>query len=289
MKKYCKIACFLFLGVVNITCKTENIQTQLDPTLEFYLVNGKYDSDGKVNGKISEKDADRVVFLYITGPSDPDRRTVSYPLITSLRGIEQFVNLQTIYVEDMSTFKDKSVDFTQNVRLKDINLNNISPALEEIELSKNYRLESLYLDKQLRSSTLSFPMASNIPLKKITLHNFMNVSINWNLYNTLELLSLNNCKIDKIDVTKLVKLQDLEISKSNILAIDISKNIDLKTLTLEENDLSSLDISNNLKLERLDCYSVYYSKLLTVCIAPNQTIKYLYKNNFTVLKVCNNN
>ena len=72
---------------------------------------------------------------------------------------------------------------------------------------------------------------------------FTNLTV-LNCYNFYSLKSLN--------ISKNIKLQELDLSNTEIETLDLSKNINLQTLSLEgDPGLKTLDISKNIKLQNL--------------------------------------
>jgi hypothetical protein len=98
-----------------------------------------------------------------------------------------------------------------------------------LNLSKNSKIEKLYLSSFPQIKSLIFPENSSIYLIHIM-----------NIY------SLQN-----FDFSNLSLLKDLDINMGNNLTIDISKNTKLERLAITESTLNSLNLSNNKLLQTL--------------------------------------
>lgn len=85
----------------------------IDPIFESYLIFNNYDSDGLINGKISTKDALNV--------GDINFNDGSYPNVRSLKGIESFLNLNRLLVNNSSI---SSLDISKNTNLEYLDCSN---------------------------------------------------------------------------------------------------------------------------------------------------------------------
>ena len=110
-------------------------------------------------------------------------------------------------------------DYTSLKNIKQITL--IGNKITNAEL-----LESLtdveYLDISQNNITNITPLNNLINLKTLILDE--NENIKGTLENNIEYLSLKNCKLKEFNITKLSKLNDINISNNNIDIINIIKN-----------------------------------------------------------------
>ncbi len=138
--------------------------------------------------------------------------------------------------------------------MKLINLSYISLRgynIKNIDISKNLKLESVYLDD---NKIESIDLSKNINLKTLSLSynnlSSIDVSNNINLVNFF--ISYN--RLSDIDVSKNTLLENLTVQYNKLLKLDVSKNTKLKQLGCDGNSIGSLDIRNNTMLRILSGY-----------------------------------
>lgn len=97
----------------------------------------------------------------------------------------------------------------------------------------------------------------------------------------------NKGTLTKVDLSKNVKLKELNCSYNKIESIDISNNTELESLALEYCQLTSLDVRNNPKLRYL---TIECNQLNTIDVSNNSLLQTLIcgENNLTALDVSNN-
>ena len=152
--------------------------------------------------------------------------------ISSLKGIEYFVNVQLI---DCSGYNLTQLDVSKNTALEylDCSENNLT----QLDVSKNTALEVLYCSE---NNLTQLDVSKNVKL--------------WDLY-----CSENN--LTQLDISKSVELRDLSCAKNNLTQLDVSKNTELQDLDCSGNNLTQLDVSENAKLCELKCYNNNISQL----------------------------
>jgi Leucine-rich repeat (LRR) protein len=258
----------LFISIL-IICTT--LQAQIvnipDPNFKNALVNtpcvifGPPGDCGDVNatidlnndGEVQVAEAEIVDFLCI-----------GFQNISSLEGIEAFVNLEYLYVYDNDL---TTIDTSENLLLKILHCD--SNNLSSINISQNTTLEVLRAqNNQLTeigisgTSNLTSLNCSNNQLSSIDISNNPQLNflaIGYNELTTIDLsqhpnfggLIIENNNLTSIDVSQNPMLKSLDIGNNNFSSIDVSQNPLLEFLFIDENNLNTIDVSQNPLLERL--------------------------------------
>ena len=213
--------------------------------------------------------------------------------ISSLKGIEYFVNVQSI---DCRGNNLTQLDVSKNTALEDLlcSENNLT----QLDVSKNTALE--YLDCSENNLT-QLDVSKNTALKHLDCseNNLTQLDVSKNIYllgldcsennltqldvskntvlaklscqqNNLTQLDVSknvwylNCynnNLTQLDISKSVELRDLSCAKNNLTQLDVSKNTELQDLDCSGNNLTQLDVSENAKLCELKCYNNNISQL----------------------------
>jgi Leucine-rich repeat (LRR) protein len=165
-----------------------------DPNFEQALIDLNIDSDGTINGEISENDPVGVIDLDVSSKN-----------IVNLQGIEHFTDLETLTASDNNLI---AVNLSENTNLITVNLDNNQltelevtqlSALQELSVSGNLITE-LYLDQ---NSNLEFLNASDNDLVSLDIRNGNNLNIptqNFNVLNNPNLLCIS---VDDVDYSTL--------------------------------------------------------------------------------------
>ncbi len=199
--------------------------------------------------------------------------------ISSLKGIECFVNVQSI---DCGVNNLTQLDVSKNTALEDLDCwaNNLT----QLDVSKNTVLETLTCDQ---NNLTQLDVSKNVKLWDLDCHKNnltqLDVSKNvklWNLY-----CSENN--LTQLDISKNVELRWLSCYQNNLTQLDVSKNVKLWHLYCSENNLTQLDISKSVELRDLSCYQ---NNLTQLDVSKNTVLETLTcdQNNLTQLDVCKN-
>lgn len=228
-----------------------------DPNFKDALVNqavvdtdgdGIFDADADTNedGEIDIQEALAVEVLGLVGKQ-----------ISSLEGLQEFVNLVEIYVGynslqqiEVSTLTQlevlvcsfnqiKQLDVTTNpdlVRLE-LDFNQIS----DLDLSQNIQLERLWftfndisnIDLSAQSSLLNLNADSN-EIQEINLSN----------NPLLVSLAIDNNLLSAIDLSGNPELEFVDVYGNQLTALDLSNQNNLTLLTCLNNDLNQLNIQN---------------------------------------------
>ena len=126
--------------------------------------------------------------------------------ISSLKGIEYFVNVQLI---DCSGYNLTQLDVSKNTALEDLlcSENNLT----QLDVSENTALEVLYCSE----------------------NNLTQLDVSKN--TALEYLDCSENNLTQLDVSKNTALEYLDCSENNLTQLDVSKNIYLRILSCDRN------------------------------------------------------
>ena len=209
-----------------------------DETFKAHCVS-KFDKNE--DGEISLEEAKEVKQIVVK------RQAAFIPAITSLRGIEYFINL--VYL-DCSYNNLTCLDLSQNTALDILDCSN-NPMLTSLDVSKNTALTRLYC---YTARLTSLDVSKNTALE------FLDCS--WNLVLTgLDIskntkLSFVNCSMNELtslDISKNTALTDVSCSNNQLTSLNVGKNMVLEGLYCDSNQLTSLDVSGCPALNTLDC------------------------------------
>ena len=222
-----------------------------DAQFMYYLLQ-KYDRNN--DGILSQEEMDAVTKI------DVNKKGIS-----SLQGVENFKNLQTLSCEENQL---TNLDVSQNTSLTrlDCNWNQLTSldvsgctSLTWLECYRN-QLTSLDVSQNTALTGLSCSenQLTNLGVSK-------NTSLTW--------LRCNRNQLTSLDVSQNTALTGLECYRNQLTSLDVSKNTSLTSLYCGSNKLTSLDVSQNTALEYLDCE---YNKIPTLDISENRRIEDLY-------------
>ncbi|UMB53140.1 gliding motility-associated C-terminal domain-containing protein [Lutibacter sp. A64] len=199
--------------------------------------------------------------------------------ISDLTGIEDFIALETLYVDrnnltniDVSNntalnylvcYENNltSLGLSNNVALTKLNCS--SNNLTSLDVSANTSLIELYCSS---NSLTSLDLSNNTALTKLSLGTNNLTSVNISANTNLTELNLGVNSLTSIDISANTSLIELEVESNNLTTLDVTKNTALTFLDVSGNNLTSVDLSMNTDLTRLD----------------------LFNNNLTSLDISNN-
>ncbi|MCF8378962.1 MAG: T9SS type A sorting domain-containing protein [Bacteroidales bacterium] len=244
--------------------------------------------DTNVDGQISYAEAEAVTNL-----------NVGHKSISKLKGIEAFVNIDTLYCSyNQLTILD--VSSCAALKLLDCKQNQLT----SLDLTHNRALTSLYCHyNQLASLNVS--NANSLTLLYCSSNNLTSLDISDCL--KLEKLSCASNKLTDLDVSYCPKirylfctdnlitsmnisgcteLQDLENSRNQLTNLEVTDCRNLVWLTSISNQLTSLDVSNCHNLSYLTCNN---NHLTSLDLSNNLILRGLYcqDNQLTSLDVSN--
>ena len=192
--------------------------------------------------------------------------------ISSLKGIEYFVNVQSI---DCRGNNLTQLDVSKNTALEDLlcSENNLTQldvskntALKHLDCSEN-NLTQLDVSKNIyllgldcsENNLTQLDVSKNTVLAKLSCqqNNLTQLDVSKNVWY----LNCYNNNLTQLDISKSVELRDLSCAKNNLTQLDVSKNTELQDLDCSGNNLTQLDVSENAKLCELKCYNNNISQL----------------------------
>ena len=165
--------------------------------------------------------------------------------IDSLKGIELFLNLETLYCYNNNL---TSLDVSKNEKLADLwcSQNNLT----SLDVSKNPELKELWCSD---NNLTSLDVSKNIALQKLACSGNQLTSLDVSENEKLEILLCSGNQLTSLDVSQNSALEQLSCYDNRLTSLDVSKNTNLTSLNCNQNQLTSLDVSENEKLEILLC------------------------------------
>ena len=206
--------------------------------------------------------------------------------ITSLGGIEHFVNLQ--HLSCMGSYSNgsqgqlTSLDVSHNTAL--IWLYCRGNQLTNLDVSQNTALTRLWCyDNQLTSLDVS----QNTALTNLNCGNNQLTSLDVSQNPALNYLYCNGNQLASLDVSQNPALTYLDCYGNQLTSLDVSHNIALTRLYCCDNQLTSLDVSHNTALTGLRCYN---NQLTSLDVSHNTALTSLgcFDNQLTSLDVSHN-
>ena len=169
---------------------------------------------------------------YLSETEIAETTSITCADISSLKGIEYFVNVQLIDCRGCN--------------------------LTQLDVSENTALEVLYCSK---NNLTQLDVSKNIYLLDLDCsgNNLTQLDVSKN--TVLAKLSCQQNNLTQLDVSKNVKLWYLNCYNNNLTQLDVSKNTELQDLDCSGNNLTQLDVSENAKLCELKCYNNNISQL----------------------------
>lgn len=228
--------------------------------------------------------------------------------ITTLEGIENFVNLENLESRISSLV---SCDLSKNVKLREFAVQN-TENLKSLDFSNNPELQALYLNYNRGLSSLNLTgctQLSNIQLfdsgltsldipnkegidnllfggpLRLAPADYPNLSglgcenmeltdldsfIPDAMKSQLNFISCSNNQLTALDLSKYPNLQYLNCDGNQIEELDPSKTPNLITLCCSSNKIQTLDISKNVGLNELWCSWQQLDENMTLRLTPNQ-------------------
>lgn len=219
---------------------------------------------------------------------------ISFPRLTHLY-------LTNIYADSLEpTFFDKIPSSLKVLHLeynqfRNISLKNLMD-ITAVYLDNNIKLKSIEIFSsklrilslsncfdQLEYVTLNVPYLEQLDLTK---NNFYTVTnIHFETYQTLEVLLLDNNKLNEIPFLRLQRLSELSINYNMIKQISSEKFIyltSLKKLSLRGNEIESIKSDSFLDLKKLEYLNLSENKLRTLpydWLMPMLSLQYLNFNS----------
>ena len=223
-----------------------------------------------------DKDGDG--YLSDTEIAETTSITCAARSISSLKGIECFVNVQSI---DCGVNNLTQLDVSKNTVLETLTCDQNN--LTQLDVSKNVKLWDLDCYK---NNLTQLDVSKNVKL--CDLYCFENNLTQLDISKSVELrdLSCYQNNLTQLDISKNVKLWNLNCEQNNLTQLDVCKNTELRILSCEGNNLSQLDVSKNTELQELYCSG---NNLTQLDVSKNAKLCELkcYNNNISQLDVSN--
>ena len=201
-------------------------------------VSDNFDTDK--DGKLSRSECDAVLSIYVT-----------YKNIQSIKGIEYFTKLRSLYCYSNQL---TSLDVSKNTALTslDCSFNQIT----SLDVSKNTALISLNCGiNQLKNLDVN----NNTALKSLICNINQLTSLDVSKNIVLSLLYCDTNQLTNVDVSNNIALTQLRCSYNQLTSLDVSHNTDLTILECYNNQLTNLDLSNNTAITELKCDNNTYA------------------------------
>lgn len=223
-----------------------------DENFREYIKN-EFDKDN--DESLSADEIGAVQDISVTGQS-----------ITSIKGIEHFTALETLFVGSPITTLDvskntaltslrcsdtklTSLDTSHNTKLRTLECNE-TPTLTSLNVSGNTELRFLYCK---RNALTDLDLTTNLKLEKLECGGNEFTTLDLSRNTSLKYFGFSNGKLSSLDLTHNTNLEELYFFGSNFSTIDVSKNTKLRILRLFDNRLMiTLDTSKNSILQELD-------------------------------------
>src|SRR5690606_2694723 len=199
--------------------------------------------------------------------------------IADLTGIEAFINITELYVNDNNL---STIDLSSNVDLHTLFCSR--NMLTTLDVSNNTALISLQCDD---NQLTTLDISNNTSLMALYCHINSITALDVGNNTALQNLSVRENQLTTLDVSNNTSLIRLICSVNNLTTLDVSNNTALTLLECGETGLSTLDVSNNTALVHLDCRS---NNLTTLDVSNNTALDRLdcYFNNLTELDLSAN-
>lgn len=254
------------MGEVRTAGVTIDETTFPDENFRNWLLKQKYGKDGI----LTEEEIAEVKTI-----------DVAYQDIKSLKGIEYFTALETLFCDcnpltglDVSQNTAltylycaqcslTSLDVTKNTALKWFSCPNNK--LTSLDVTKNPALEYLYcIDNQLTE----IDVTQNTALTSFSCYSNPITTLDVTNNTALSDFSCGGCKLTTLDVTKNTALKYFSCYGNQLTTLDISNNTGLDWVTCNDNQLTTLDVSKNAEITSIDCYNNQLTSLdVTNCTA----------------------
>ena len=236
-----------------------------DESFKTYCVEN-FDSDG--DEEISHAEAKVVSSIDVSNKG-----------ISSLRGIEHFINLTYLncYSNQLT-----SLDVSHNTALTEL-FCSYNP-LTSLDVSRNTALEVLNCDS---NQLTSLDVSQNTALKTLRCNVNYLASLDVSRNTALTTLQCSSNQLTSLDVSQNTILTTLQCNFNQLTSLDVSQNTALTWLRCYSNQLTSLDVSRNTALTRLECSS---NQLTSLGVSLNTELEELScsSNQLTSLDVSQN-
>jgi len=202
-----KIFSLISLLLITIICQAQIVPIP-DPSFKIVLLNHDPPVDTNGDGEIQVSEAEATINLDLLHYQNFN--------ISSLEGIEYFVNLETLRAVGWHLLE--SIDISQNVNIVYLNL--VACNVSSVDVSQNPDLVYLAL--------------SHNPISTLDISNNLD----------LERLFCFNCELTNVTVGNNTNLETFYVLENNLTSLRLSELTGLKELEVGDNQLTVLDIKN---------------------------------------------
>ncbi|MFH6991485.1 T9SS type A sorting domain-containing protein [Flavobacterium sp. FlaQc-48] len=218
-----------------------------DINLKMKLISLNVDTNS--NFEIEVNEALKITFLDLSNSN-----------IGSLKGLENFTNLQYLNCNNNQTFWD--LDITKLNNLQYLNLSNNQKItylyIQNSNLS-SLVLEGLtnltYIECTLNKKLTSLNISGAVNLTEMLVSNNNLTSLNVDGLINIKKLYCQVNQLPRLDIDNLTSLEILDCSGNLLTGLSLTKLANLKSLSCRNNRLFKLDASNLSKLTDLECGS----------------------------------
>ena len=218
--------------------------------------------------------------------------------IEDLSGIEEFWALEKL---TCSGNELKNLDVSKNYNLKELYVD--KNPLEHISVPNNQKLEKLDISENNFTSfdfsqfpqltylkcclnELEIDVSKNTLLEELYCSRSALTSLDLSNNPDVKILDISNNQLPVFDFSILTELVDLSCSSIGLTDLDVSKNLKLRFLDCDSNNLKQIDLSLNTKLSQIECFD---NELTSLNLANNKVISSIkcQNNEITNLELPN--
>lgn len=206
---------YFYTFLLLLTCTFLSAQIVYIPDINFKnaLIAEGVDTNG--DGEIQISEAEAVINL-----------NVSLWNISSLEGIQSFINIEKLYCDNNRL---NALDVSQNIEL--VELHCYANEISNLDVTQNTQLKRLWCQ-----------------INQLT---DLDVSQNLNL----EDLSCSSNQLTVLDLSENLNLERLDFSMNSLESVDITQNLNIEMLHCWNNQLNSLDLSQHTALVEVICFN----------------------------------
>ena len=167
--------------------------------------------------------------------------------VTTLKGIEYFTSLKTLYCFGNEI---ESLDLSKNTALEKLNCD--GNELTSLDLGNQKALIELSCSNNHLTSLV---LGDNTAIKTLSCSQNQLTSLDVGMLTDLTDLRCYNNKLETLNVSNNTRLTNLDCYGNKLTNLDVSNNIDLRTLSCDNNMLQSLKLGYLPSLSSLSCYN----------------------------------
>lgn len=226
-----------------------------DPIFYEYLL--RY-CDMDNDGSLTQWDAEHTYVIDIARDKSVLNFIGNSSQITSIEGIESFVNLKRLVCSGNVI---PQMDLSKNVQLETFIAN--SCELKLLDVSKNEKLAHLECSNNL---LYTIDLKGNPNLQYLDVSKNKMASVDLSGCANLRFLNCSSNTLTNLDVSNNLELQMLDCSNNKLSMLSFVTNTSLNNIICSNNKLRDVDVRNGIDIEYFDCSKnkdlefVYFSK-----------------------------